>query len=428
MASLLLFTGSYPYSVAAENTFLPQELKALSAHFDRITVVPAATEGTCDAIALANVDVDTRYAKFSASPLRRLIYSALSIVDPNFWGEWLRHVLLFAHYPSAAVRAFRYQVKARITRAWVDGRAMRAAHGELPAIYTWWFDGVTLGLSQSKTAKRSIVITRAHGYDLYEARHKPNYIPFRALGMQKVTAVYPDSETGARYLAGRFPAEAAKVSVERIGIFDPGFLCSASRDGVLRVVSCSFLLPVKRIDLLVRGLAALGNKQPERSFSWTHIGNGPERQRLSDLARQLMPANVKWQFMDYPGRSELFDFYRHTPVDVFVNTSESEGTPVSIMEAISVGIPVIATGVGGNPEIVGPDNGILLDPDPEPEMIADAVGMIASNPDATSRMRSGSRAKWDRLYNADKNYARFADVVKNLLERRAHAAPTKGAH
>ncbi len=425
MASLLLFTGSYPYSVAAENTFLPQELKVLSAHFDRITVVPAAIEGTLDDVPFDNVDVDTRYAKFSASPLRRVSYSALSLVDASFWGEWFRHLLLFIRYPSAAVRAFRYQVKARMARAWLDGRATHDGKGGTPALYTWWFDGVTLGLSLSKHAKQSIVITRAHGYDLYEARHRPKYIPFRALGMRKVTAVYPDSETGARYLASRFPAEAAKVSVERIGIFDPAFLSSPSRDGVFRVLSCSFLLPVKRIDLLVRGLAVLGNRQPNRTYSWTHIGNGPEKQRLVDLAGQLMPANVNWQFMDYPGRSELFDLYRNTPVDVFVNTSQSEGTPVSIMEAISVGVPVIATEVGGNPEIVGADNGILLDPDPEPEMIADAVGMIARNPEASSQMRSGSRAKWDRLYNADKNYARFADVVKGLLDRRSNT-PTIG--
>jgi colanic acid/amylovoran biosynthesis glycosyltransferase len=427
MASLLLFTGSYPYSVAAENTFLPQELKVLSEHFERITIVPAAVEGSCDTVSIPNVAVDTDYAEFSSSRLRRLIYSGVSLADGNFWSEWFRHLLVFVRYPSAAVRAFRYQVKARMTRAWLDGRAIRDARSAVPALYTWWFDGVTLGLALSKEAKRSIVITRAHGYDLYEARHHPSYIPFRTLGMQKVTAVYPDSETGARYLASRFPAEAAKVRVERIGIFDPGFLSSPSEDGVVRVVSCSFLLPVKRIDLLLRSLAVLGNKDPQRSFSWTHVGNGPERQRLAELAGQLMPANVKWQFMDYPGRSELFDFYRNTPVDVFVNTSESEGTPVSIMEAISVGIPVIATGVGGNPEIVGPDNGILLAPDPEPEMIADAVGKIASDPQATSRMRSGSREKWDRLYNADKNYARFAGVVKSLLDRRTDAAPTKNA-
>src|SRR3954464_11928655 len=114
MASLLLFTGSYPYSVAAENTFLPQERKVLGEHFERITIVPAAVEGSCDTVSIPNVAVDTDYAEFSSSRLRRLIYSGVSLADGNFWSEWFRHLLVFVRYPSAAVRAFRYQVKARM--------------------------------------------------------------------------------------------------------------------------------------------------------------------------------------------------------------------------------------------------------------------------------------------------------------------------
>lgn len=48
------------------------------------------------------------------------------------------------------------------------------------------------------------------------------------------------------------------------------------------------------------------------------------------------------------GNQLVYDFYRNNDVDVFVNLSESEGIPVSIIETISFGVPVVATDVGGN--------------------------------------------------------------------------------
>ncbi len=56
--------------------------------------------------------------------------------------------------------------------------------------------------------------------------------------------------------------------------------------------------------------------------------------------------------MGYGSIDDLMLFFKENSVDLFINASITEGTPVSIMEAISCGIPIIATDVGGNPEIV----------------------------------------------------------------------------
>jgi glycosyltransferase involved in cell wall biosynthesis len=56
----------------------------------------------------------------------------------------------------------------------------------------------------------------------------------------------------------------------------------------------------------------------------------------------------------------LIKFYQSQPVDLFLNVSASEGLPVSIMEALSFGIPVIATDVGGTSELVNENNGQLI--------------------------------------------------------------------
>ena len=417
MKTLLLFTGSYPYSVAAENTFLPQEIEVVCEHFDNVIVIPAAIGGTCETIDAKNVTVNTAYAEFAASKPHRLFYLLLSVADRKFIEECIAQLPLFLRHPSAFLRAVRYYVRSKMTQKWIKRLCLEqeAPRGDC-VLYTWWFDGVTLGLSSYAIGKGVPVITRAHGYDLYENRHSPSYIPFRKLALEQITAVYADSNAGARYLTDRYPLFAERISVRLLGIEDPGFISSPSADGRFRLLSCSFLLPVKRIDLIVRGLAHLGHDFPQRRFYWTHIGNGPERESLLSFAAKTLPANVNWEFMEYPGRAPLLDYYRNTPVDIFVNASQSEGTPISIMEAISVGVPVIATAVGGNKEIVGPENGILVGADPEPKEIADAIISILDDEEKMKRLRLGSRTKWQTYYSAQTNYSLFAQAITGLTK------------
>ena len=70
---------------------------------------------------------------------------------------------------------------------------------------------------------------------------------------------------------------------------------------------------------------------------------------------------------------QIIDFYAKTPLDLFINVSESEGIPVSIMEAMSFGIPAIATNVGGTNEIVNQKNGYLIDSESTSEEISNYI-------------------------------------------------------
>jgi colanic acid/amylovoran biosynthesis glycosyltransferase len=408
---LLLFTGSYPFSVAAENTFLPQEIDVLSRYFESVTLIPTATGGSRESISTPNVVVDTSYAAFVASWPRRIAFALLAAIDPEFLAETSANFGMFVRYPRALLRALRAHVVARMTERWIRRRLSRI-DGVDSLLYTWWFDGTTLGLARYGKTIGVPVITRAHGYDLYENRHNPPYIPFRAHGLANVTAVFSASRAGAVDLRTRYPAASEKTHVALLGVADPGFVSPPSTDDVFRIVSCSFLLPVKRIDLLIRGLEHLGKSSPQRRFQWTHIGDGPERESLARLANDL-PDNVSHERLAYPGKAGLLEFYRTQPVDVFMNTSSSEGTPVSIMEAISVGIPVIATSVGGNPEIVGPQNGILISANPEPGEIAEAITAMAASP-TRAALRAGGRAKWEQDYSATRNYSRFAELIREF--------------
>jgi glycosyltransferase involved in cell wall biosynthesis len=103
--------------------------------------------------------------------------------------------------------------------------------------------------------------------------------------------------------------------------------------------------------------------------------------------------------------------YRDNPVDVFVNVSESEGLPVSIMEAQSFGIPVVATAVGGVPEIVNDTTGHLLDANPGPDDVAQAVWRLASR---SAEARVQITQHWRERFSAETNYAAFVRSLCRL--------------
>jgi glycosyltransferase involved in cell wall biosynthesis len=266
------------------------------------------------------------------------------------------------------------------------------------------------------THPRLVAISRAHGYDLYEARHSHQYIPCRTRSLRLIDRVFPDSEAGTRYLADRFPWFASKCETARLGVKEPGFVTSASSDGVVRIVSCSFVVPVKRIDLLLKGIHAAATQRPQQRFEWHHFGNGPLREAIVNQAEAVLPSNVKSCFPGYSTATNLMQFYRENPIDLFANVSESEGTPVSVMEAIGCGLPVIATAVGGNQEIVSERNGQLISPNPTPDEIATAIFEVVDDPIVAARKRVGSRQVWHEQYNAEQNFQRFADRLIEIRQ------------
>jgi glycosyltransferase involved in cell wall biosynthesis len=406
---VFVFTGSYPYSAAAENTFLPQEVAVLARLFDRVVLVPMVARGSVVSLPHANVRIDASYSAYRTSLPRRAAQSIAGVLDPELWREVLRNAATFIAKPRGLVRAVRAYVDAALAERWANERLA----GETNAVaYTWWFEGTTLGLARFGNRVGLPVFTRAHGRDVFEWRHDPPVIPFRRASLHEVRGVFSASRIGAEYMAGRYPEHAEKIRPGLLGIDDPGVANEPSSDGVFRIVSCSVFLPVKRVDLMARGIAAAGAANPGQRFEWTHVGVGPERDAVAALAQSITPSNVRHQIVGYTGPRDLYDFYRTQPADVFMNTSASEGTPVAIMEAIAVGIPVIATSVGGNPEIAGPENGLTVPANPTPADIAAAITTLVKDPERRARMRVASRAKWAAEYAADTNYTKFAERIR----------------
>ena len=185
-----------------------------------------------------------------------------------------------------------------------------------------------------------------------------------------------------------------------------------SEDGVLRIASCAYVIPRKRVHLLLEGLKVYALKHPSRKVHWTHIGEGSEWELLKEKS-QTSPTNLDINFVGNLTNEELHNFYQKNPVDLFVNTSTKEGTPVSILEAISYGIPILATAFGGNKEVVNKGAGILLNADPTAEEIAMKITNLIETGEILT-YRSKSKLVWSKYYDSTVNYEKFCENLASL--------------
>jgi glycosyltransferase involved in cell wall biosynthesis len=324
-------------------------------------------------------------------------------------------------YPQAIKRLIALTVGAQLTRNWVQKWIAENKVNPAECIfYTYWFDQAALGIGLAKGKYPQLrLVSRVHGYDLYEEYYyKPPYWPCRPLALSLLDRLFPDAEAGLRYLKESYPEYASRYETSLLGVTEPGFVNSPSVDGIFRIVSCSMLVPVKRVDRILEGIRTAARQRPNQRFEWHHIGNGARRAELQKMADEQFPPNARGYLPGYTSREALISFYRDQPADVFINASETEGTPVAVMEAVSCGIPVIATSVGGNKEIAGPQNGILLGADPSPQQIADAILQLLDHPQDAQLKREASRRVWMERYNADENYLAFAGRLKSIRQER----------
>lgn len=264
-------------------------------------------------------------------------------------------------------------------------------------------------------------VARAHGGDLYERVAQNGYIPLRRKVAESVDRLYTVSEHGREYVQANLPGLNERVTCSHLGTIDRGLAPSPADREPIRILTCSSLVRVKRLDRLVDALAVT---DPGRPIHWIHYGDGPLRDELVAAADRRLADHVTVDFRGAISNADLLEIYREEPFHALVNVSESEGLPVSMMEAGSFGIPVIATDVGGVGEIIEDGvNGILLPAEPKPEDLAHTITALGrSDPDELEPLRRGARRIWEERFRADLNYAEF---VSDLLPRVSDARGEK---
>ncbi len=171
----------------------------------------------------------------------------------------------------------------------------------------------------------------------------------------------------------------------------------------LIICSCSHFNHLKRVHLIPKIL----KKVKTLNVHWVHFGWGyPEYEKM--VIDELQDAKFTFELKGETENENILNFYSSNFVDLFMNLSTHEGIPVSIMEAFSAGIPVLATDVGGVSEIVDENCGFIIEKEFNVDLVAKKLEeYINSSNKIQSDKRKNARLRWESMCNAEKNYHNF---------------------
>lgn len=385
-----MITKHFPFNrgEAPGETFLDSEISVLSEEFENVYVFAVDSQSKKPSIKLPE---NVHPYAIGVSRTRGMLKSMLA--------------------PSAALRKEHEgkTLKERLFADYFDGRAhtiakriakeMKGVRGDT-VIYSYWlyYHAEAAVLLKSGLEGDVVCFSRAHGYDLYENRK--GYLPFRKYLIENLDMVFPCSNNGREYLVKRYGHE-DKIKTSYLGTKDCG--SGTSSDSTTKViVSCSRIAPVKRMDKIAHVISLL-----ETDVLWVHFGGGEGLEQLERSTNGIFVGNVP--------NERVLEYYKETSVDLFINLSESEGLPISIMEALSFGIPVVATDVGGTGEVVqSGKTGLLVNKDCDDKEIAGKIDIVLSSSEYSS-LRENCRKVWEEKFAFRKNTKEMLNIVRGKL-------------
>lgn len=401
---LVLFCSVYPSDKG--ETFLHNEMEYLRAAFDEIIVV---TDNSNVLEVKNGQEKILKYKKVKVSLL-----DTISLCNFFFLVEIVRNLFSFS------LSKFKVSLN-----SYLNGLSYRNFIGNLiesnnidcdeTIFYSYWLNDSTYGLALYSNLRDIKFVSRVHGWDLYEERHIANYLPFRNVVGKRISRIYSISNNGISYLVKRYPRMRNVIELSRLGVKDYGKVNNDKHESDYKtIVSCSSVIPLKRVDMIAEALGEL----KDINVHWIHFGEGEGLKNLKLLANEVSGKNPNINIV-LEGRTEnskIIEFYHNNRVDLFVNVSETEGLPVSIMEAMEAGIPILATGVGGTEEIVvNKENGVLIDPNISINKLSKKIEKLMKLVIEDQRRYSQkSRYIYMEKASADRNYNEFGKSLKEL--------------
>jgi glycosyltransferase involved in cell wall biosynthesis len=234
----------------------------------------------------------------------------------------------------------------------------------------------------------------------------PGNYPELAAAAKKVIAV---TEYNRRYLAESHGVPPEKVAVIRTGI-DPEYFEFREREarpGPVEMVTVARLEAVKGLEYSIRAVALVTKSLVAGDIRYTIVGDGSLRGELDMLIGELGLCGV----VTIAGSQDPERVREHLwRSDIFLLPSLSEAMPVAIMEAMSCGLPVIATRVRGVPELVeNGETGCLVEP-MDVERLAEAMVSLVVDPELRKRMGRKGREKVVSEYTRTKELAKLMRV------------------
>ncbi|MCE7053706.1 glycosyltransferase [Algoriphagus sp. AGSA1] len=402
---IIFITRRYPYYTT--EAFIESEIDYIAQKFDEVIIFPTEISDYKRHVP-NNVKVVDDFAYVFKNKIKRSVVTVFSIT---------LYKAIFSHLKLIKTVSDLKLIIKYISSylAYYDFFSNLEEIDSAGIVYTYWFNEAPLAFSEIKKQRRKSfkVISRAHRYDIYEGLEST--LPFwvyRQKTIEQTDCIYSISLNGKEYLERKYSSQKSNIKVSKLGVYDRGLIAKNSIGNNHTIVSVSRVHPMKRIGFILDSVVAFAKTVPYRKIVWTHFGDGDELLTIKKKAQAIKPENLVVNFKGNVANSQIYEHYATEPTDLFINLSISEGIPVSIMEAQSFGIPVIATNVGGSCEIVVTQTGILLSENP---IIEDVVNALNSVLIEKSINNMKVKEHWKDNFDAERNYSEFSNAISKLI-------------
>lgn len=404
MKRLLFFTSQYP-SRTGDGNFIKNEIQALSEGFDKIYIARLSKGSASDTHELPdNVEVVFDGFVNKKDIIKRGVFNTTSVwvVCKLFFNDVLK-VKSITHLQWFILAIL-------IGRGVYSNTKIKELLNKYNSddldLYFFWGTGMSYLIPWLGKFSNKINV-KFHGGDLYINRR--GYIPFRKAILSRANKLITISNDGKLYLQNltkkmKIPSD-DKVFLIRLGTLkSEEKLPNKNVYKEKVIVSCSSITPVKRLLLIHKVIVMLSK---DINVRWIHFGDGIQLGALKKQIKAMKSEHLVAELRGYTHNNKVLEFYKVNTVDLFINLSSSEGIPVSIMEAISFNIPVLATNVGGSKEIVGENfkTGILVQKDEDIEKIVDIVKQIFKRNDFEPKKY------WQKHFCSIKNSRKLVKLI-----------------
>jgi colanic acid/amylovoran biosynthesis glycosyltransferase len=405
---LFVFTKHFPFGKAEQ--YLVDELPYLAESFDKVVFVPAENFDSKNLVQRP-LPVNCEVLLLNEEGAKIKSPKKLGEFFSVFMGEWwrCRNKSWFwkerKRYKSVLLH------QAHLASV-MSGILKERYSNYTPTFYAYWIhnSSIMLGLMKRRGEINGFVC-RGHSIDLYEwdwvLTRYIKILPFYNFIIRQAQHVFAISKHGSDYLKNRFPSLSEKFSFSRLGVSDLG-INPFHADVKFSIVSCSNFTDNKGISRIAEVISNL--KIPVR---WIHFGDGQGKEKVEKQIKNFSP-NISAELRGFVPNEEIREFYRTETVHLVINLSEAEGIPVSLMEAISFGIPVLATAVYGNPEVANENTGFNVPFDSENSKITSIIADFAGNIELQQQKRDSARNFFLSSFSASSNYRAFAGELRKL--------------
>ena len=396
MKRVYIYTSVFPYTLMAE-AFMSEELRVAKDFNCEIFIVPIGTDKVLRDVP-SEVHLDNSLCK------RHYIQNIRALIG-LFKLNNLKELFFNPKRPLKAkyyIDTVKYLYAANLVYYNLSSKARKYPDS---IFYSYWTSYPPIAFAEYKRKHPSTsakFVCRAHTFASY-GTETGIYCPSRDFVFKYIDSVYVISNILLERLKKQYPEYCNKFILSRLGVKD-NYCAKEEISNRIEFVSCSSIIPLKRIDLVFLSIKNYALEHPGTAFKWTHIGDGPLMGSIKVLVENNPINNLEVDLRGVMNNKAILEFYRKTKIHTLILLSVREGVPVVLMEAISSGIPILATNVGGISDITNNQTGCMVPRDFNQEDFNQALDYILHNNDS---LALSCHDFFFDCFNSEKNYKQF---------------------